>query len=176
MDSLEKNNFTNSAQTLRERIAQCEAADVLCMKDLTKMKKDKLDQLLKATQSSWKHFNLHMKVKVLKHDVFHQLETTPPTECFNVLMNTIRFRGIDFDFEEKPFNIAEPTFTGLMVDFFTEVHKVMKTANQLPDSDDPEDLKMGMDDALESEKESVVDASLKQELAQLQKRAEETST
>ena len=136
------------------------------------MEKDQLVLLLQATQSSWKLFNLHTKVKILRHEVFYQLDATPAAKCFDVLIKTIHFQGLDFDFETSPFDIADPTFSGLMFDFLTEVHQVMKTANQLPGSDDPEDLKMGMADALGSEQ--VVDVGLQQELDKLQKRADET--
>ena len=125
------NNQTNAASVLRERIAQCESADILTVKDLTKMAPDALRKLLNATQPAWQSFSMMVKWKVWKHHAFNQLHEASYQDIFKTLSTLVEFQPVNFADGHDAFEIMQPSFAGLFQDFVMEVHSSMDQAGLL---------------------------------------------
>ena len=69
LDSLEKQHQKNAATTLRERIAQCEAADILATKDFPSLNAENVRKLLTLTRKFWSQFPLYLKLKVAEFNM-----------------------------------------------------------------------------------------------------------
>ena len=57
----------NAADTLEERIVECESCDILASKDLRQMSMDKMQKLLVLTKDQHNIFQLHVKAKIAEH-------------------------------------------------------------------------------------------------------------
>lgn len=76
MEELEKNHQRNAATILRERIAACEAADILATKEYTSMSPETVVKLMKLTRPHWSDYQPFLKLKIAK---FHSMVKVLPS-------------------------------------------------------------------------------------------------
>ena len=76
LDSLEKQQPKNAAGLLRDRIAECEAADILATKDFPSLDAENVRKLITLTKPHWSQFPLYLKLKAAE---FHMMTNIIPS-------------------------------------------------------------------------------------------------
>lgn len=146
LESLVKAQQGSAADKLRERVVQCEAADVLAKQDFVNMSTDSLQKLLKATQYSWKKFSLEIKFKLCRHRAHHLLSEKPASNSLALVAEFCDFGGVNFNEDRNDFAVLEACFPDFLHDFVWAAHDIMK-ANKLleTDADGEEVLQIGFE-------------------------------
>lgn len=169
LESLLKNGQSNAANILRERILQCESADILATKELGKVADDQLKSMLAVTKSCWKLFALHIKTKLFHRKGTKLLNESNSATVIQEMSRLLQFKVYTFADDAAPFDMEEPTLTVWLQDFIIEAHDSAKAAGLL--SDDAECL-VGMAAAMKKDNTSEEEKHPK--LQSLMSRAEET--
>eukprot|EP00439_Symbiodinium_sp_Y106_P003035 s9968_g1.t1 len=69
LDNLLKSGNSSSAETLQERIAQCEVCEIFTTKHLKQIPQDKMNKYLLLTRDAWSHFDDFLKLKLAEREV-----------------------------------------------------------------------------------------------------------
>lgn len=174
MDALTKNNQTNAATILRQRIVQCESADILATKEFAKMDASELQKMLLATKNSWPSFNLHIKGKLYKFSGHKSLSAAAPLKVFPVITKLVHIVPPELGHERsvKQFNMLEPELSAWFRDFLTELEEVMGQCGLLTDGASTS-IVIGFSDALSKEEDGAKACAANPELKKLKERAED---
>ena len=176
MEALVTQKQTSAADKLRERIAQCESADVLVNKDFVTMSSEHLHKLLMATKTAWSKFSLEIKLKLCRHKAHAMLQEKPANEILEFMSEIYGFDGVNFGEEQGQFDVLNPTFPAYLHDFVWAAHNIMAADGLLLTGEaSDEDLQFGFGEASkqDSTRETI---SKHQGLLKLKAPGEETGT
>lgn len=168
MESLVKNNQNNAGNLLRERIVQCEAADILATKELGKIPGDKLSQMLQTTKMSWHLFSLAIKTKLFRYEANKQLQHAPTAAAAIARITAVlNIEVYTFSQDLPPFDMEKPSLSAWFGSFLMECHQAGKDLDLL----DSDSFAIGFQDAMAKQSNAAEDH---ERIQTLKTRASET--
>ena len=166
--------MSNAAGMLRERLVQCESANLLgTNKDFCKIEADKLKGAVLACQGAWHKFDMSIKLKLCRHASHVSLAAISPSECSDFLSEVFTIEGVNFGDEKTAFEPLKPTFPDFIQNFVWSVRDIMAQEGLLRDAEVDEELEIGIQ-ALSAEEKKNKMIEENAELKKLKQLAKET--
>ena len=138
LENLKDQGRKSAADTLAERMAKCEACDILVTKSVRDMPDPDLKKLLRLVEEGWHWFSTNVQIKITEHAVHRDVKAGvvnlgDKVQVVTVARDVAQMVAIH-ELDSAEFQPLQPSFNQIANLLLTQIARALRAADEEPEA------------------------------------------